>query len=157
MSRSPAAPRAFDAEEVVTSAPPVALPAPSTPALSKLPATPPATGVDLTHVEAFGDLPDDARDAFARAAVVQDLAPDQEVSGFALALVLEGAVDLSATIVDACAKRLEAGAVLRKPGRPRAKCSERQASSRDPRTSAPDRGWRTSYAPPATCFRPWSA
>jgi hypothetical protein len=116
MSRSPAAPRAFDAEEVVTSAPPVALPAPSKPALSKQPATPPATGVDLTHVEAFGDLPDDARDAFARAAVVQDLAPDQEVSGFALALVLEGGVDLSATIVDACAKRLEAGAVLRARG-----------------------------------------
>jgi hypothetical protein len=116
MSRSPAAPRAFEAEEVVTSAPPVALPAPSTPALSNLPAPPPTTRVDLTHVEAFGDLPDDARDAFARAAVVQDLAPAQEVSGFALALVLEGGVDLSATIVDACAKRLEAGAVLRARG-----------------------------------------
>jgi hypothetical protein len=116
MSRSPAAPRAFDAEEVVTSAPPMALPAPSTPSLSKLPATPPRAGVDLTHVEAFGDLPDDARDAFARAAVVRDLARDQEVSGFALALVLEGGVDLSATIVDVCAKRLDAGAVLRARG-----------------------------------------
>jgi hypothetical protein len=75
-----------------------------------------ANGVDLSGVEALSDLPDDARLAFAQAATVQALAREDEVSGFALALVLEGAVDLSATIVDAPAQRLEAGAVLRARG-----------------------------------------
>ena len=75
-----------------------------------------ANGVDLSGVEALSDLPDDARLAFAEAATVQALAREDEVSGFALALVLEGAVDLSATIVDAAAQRLEAGAVLRARG-----------------------------------------
>ena len=52
-----------------------------------------ANGVDLSGVEALSDLPDDARLAFAQAATVQVLAREDEVSGFALALVLEGAVD----------------------------------------------------------------
>jgi hypothetical protein len=73
-------------------------------------------GVDLSRVEALSDLPDDARLAFAQAATVQTLAREDEVSGFALALVLDGSVDLSATIVDAAAQRLEAGAVLRARG-----------------------------------------
>ncbi len=72
--------------------------------------------IDLSEVEALSDLPDDARLAFGRAARVQTLARDDEVSGFALALVLEGTVDLSATIVDTAALRLEAGAVLRARG-----------------------------------------
>lgn len=72
--------------------------------------------MDLTSVEAFADLPDDAREAFATAATVQPLGKDEEVSGFALALVLEGQVDLTATIVDAPAVRLKAGEVLRARG-----------------------------------------
>jgi hypothetical protein len=83
---------------------------------SKPPTMPPTAGVDLTNVEAFGDLPDDARDAFADAATVQGLARDEEVSGFALAFVVEGTVEVAATIVDAPASRLEAGAVLRSRG-----------------------------------------
>jgi hypothetical protein len=140
---APAAPtaavaaRAFDADEVVTSAPPVDKPSkapgakpprppppvvrkapppppPSRPSLK--PQTPPTTGVDLASIEAFADLPDDAREAFARAATVQPLGKDEEVSGFALALVLEGQVDLTATIVDAPAVRLKAKDVLRARG-----------------------------------------
>ena len=42
-------------------------------------------GVDLSGVEAFADLPDDARDTFAVAAVITDLKKDEECSGFALA------------------------------------------------------------------------
>ncbi len=72
--------------------------------------------MDLTNVEAFADLPDDAREAFAKAATMQPLGKDEEVSGFALALVLEGQVDLTATIVDAPAVRLKAGDVLRARG-----------------------------------------
>jgi hypothetical protein len=98
------------------SAPPAAQAAP--PAVSPAPAdpVPPSAGVDLANVEALGDLPDDAREAFAAAAKVQELGIDDEVSGFALALVLEGSVDLAATIVDTPAERLEPGAILRARG-----------------------------------------
>jgi hypothetical protein len=83
---------------------------------SRPPSAMPTQGVDLSRVDALTDLPDDARDAFASAATVQDLARDEEVSGFALALVIEGAVDLAATIVDASALKLDAGSVLRSRG-----------------------------------------
>jgi hypothetical protein len=136
---------AFDSDEVVTSAPPVVrvppppplplvMPTPA-PALtpppsfrpeavalqwprtpSRPPSAMPTRGVDLSRVEALTDLPDDARDALAAAAVVQDLGRDEEVSGFALAYVIDGSVDLAATIVDASALKLDAGAVLRSRG-----------------------------------------
>jgi len=159
---APGRPR-FEADEVVTSAPPVSVrasepklavpprrsppparppprpeppPPPSSRALQPPPlpveapvaaAAPPAgsgeaaakpvgNGVDLSAIEAFSDLPDDARDAFAGAATVQTLAREDEVLGFALALVLDGSVDVSATIVDAAAQRMSAGAVLRARG-----------------------------------------
>jgi hypothetical protein len=77
---------------------------------------PPTGGVDLSQVESLSDLPDDARDEFARAATVHQLAHDEEVSGFALAVVLDGTVTVSATIVDAPARRLQVGTVLRARG-----------------------------------------
>jgi hypothetical protein len=80
------------------------------------PPLPGQAGLDLSSIEALADLPEDARAAFARAAALKTLARDDEVSGFALALVLEGGVDLAATIVDAPAVRLEAGQVLRSRG-----------------------------------------
>jgi CRP-like cAMP-binding protein len=83
---------------------------------SRPPSAMPKHGVDLSHVEAFGDLPDDAREAFADAATVQELVRDEEVAGFALALVVEGTVDLAATIVDSSALTVHAGAVLRSRG-----------------------------------------
>jgi hypothetical protein len=80
------------------------------------PAQPTKGAIDLSQVEALSDLPDDARAAFAVAAKVQVLAREDEVSGFALALVLEGEVDVSATIVDAAAQRMGPGAVMRARG-----------------------------------------
>jgi hypothetical protein len=136
-------PPEFETDEVVTSAPMVAAnpaesPSPAVPAdvppvpppprsaarlvPPPLPPEPPASsnapsnGIDLSQVEGLSDLPDDARLEFANAATIQGLAREDEVSGFALALVLEGSVDLSATIVDAAAQRLNAGAVLRARG-----------------------------------------
>jgi hypothetical protein len=129
----------FETEEVVTSAPPLGRPklaqsAPPKPPRAKSPrpppvplppmrarmlskpVAPPTTGVDLTSVDTLSDLPDDARGAFAKAATVHELALDEEIAGFALALVLEGGVDVSATIVDAPALRLVAGSVLRARG-----------------------------------------
>lgn len=75
-----------------------------------------AAKLDLDAVEAFADLPDDARTAFAAAAKVSTLDEGEEVSGFALAFILEGTVDVAATMVDAPAARLAAGAVLRSRG-----------------------------------------
>ena len=72
--------------------------------------------LDLTTVDAFADLPDDAREAFAAAAQVSALGEGEEVSGFALAYMLSGTVDVAATMVDAPAARLEGGAVLRSRG-----------------------------------------
>lgn len=72
--------------------------------------------LDLEDVEAFADLPDDARVAFAAAAQVSALGEGEEVSSFALAYILSGSVDVAATMVDAPAARLEGGAVLRSRG-----------------------------------------
>jgi len=85
-----------------------------------LPSAPPARPrenvLDLEGVEALSDLPDDAREAFARAAQTHTLRRDEEVSRFALALVVRGTLDVSATIVDAPALRLEKNAILRSRG-----------------------------------------
>jgi len=72
--------------------------------------------VDLSNIDVFTDLPDDARDAFAKEAQVHSLGRDEEVSDFALALVIEGEFDVAATIVDASAERIRTGAVLRSQG-----------------------------------------
>ncbi len=72
--------------------------------------------VVLDDVEAFADLPDDARLAFASAARVTELAEGEEVSSFALAYIVSGSVDVAATMVDAPAARLHSGAVLRSRG-----------------------------------------
>jgi len=72
--------------------------------------------LDLDSVDAFADLPDDARVAFAAAAAVSVLGEGEEVSSFALAYIVSGTVDVAATMVDAPAARLAAGAVLRSRG-----------------------------------------
>ena len=72
--------------------------------------------LDLENVEAFADLPDDARIAFAAAAKVSTLAESEEVSSFALAYVITGALDVASMLVDAPAFRLRAGNVLRSRG-----------------------------------------
>jgi hypothetical protein len=92
------------------------------PAASVSPSTPPtrphagATLLDLAAVEALGDLPDDAREAFALAATMHAVALEEEVSHFALALVVDGEIDVASTIVEAPAMRLERNAVLRSRG-----------------------------------------
>ena len=108
------------AEEVVTSAPAIASQETRRP---EPPRTVPSpidfqggAELDLSQVDALSDLPDDAREAFAAAAEVRELVENEEVSGFALALILEGSVDIAATFVDTPAHRLEAGGVIRARG-----------------------------------------
>lgn len=102
-----------------TPTPPAGTPTPSPAAVPPSPPTDPELGakkLDLDDVEAFADLPDDAREAFAAAAEVSALGEGEEVSSFALAYILSGSVDVAATMVDAPAARLTAGAVLRSRG-----------------------------------------
>jgi hypothetical protein len=75
-----------------------------------------AEAPDLSGVEGLSDLPDDVRDAFAKRGKVHDLERGDEVSDFALAVVLKGPIDVGAAAVDAPAARLDAGAVLRNRG-----------------------------------------
>jgi hypothetical protein len=104
-----------DDEEVEP--PGVAVPDFSAPPPPLIASAPPAAAtLNLEGVESFADLPDDARAAFAAAAIVSDLAEGEEVSHFALAYVLAGNFDVSATMVDAPAVRIAAGAVLRSRG-----------------------------------------
>jgi hypothetical protein len=72
--------------------------------------------LNLDTVDAFADLPDDARTAFAAAATLHSLGEGEEILGFALAYVIGGAFDVAATMVDAAAVRLAQGTVLRARG-----------------------------------------
>ncbi len=109
---------AEDDEPPTPAAPEVAVPDFSAPPPPLVVSQPPAAqaALDLEGVEAFADLPDDARAAFAAAATISKLADGEEVSHFALAYVLAGSVDVSATMVDAPAARISKGAVLRSRG-----------------------------------------
>ncbi len=77
-----------------------------------------AEGPSLTldGVEAFFDLPDEARRAFAQSATLRRFSEGEQFGSFALVYVLEGAVEVSATVVDAPAARLTKGNVLRARG-----------------------------------------
>jgi hypothetical protein len=116
----PAPPAPIPAEPPAPAAPmPAEPPAPAAaaaPSASPEPSAAELPALDLESVEAFADLPDDARVAFAAAATLHALAEGEEVSHFALAYVVSGAFDVSATMVDAPALRLETGAVLRARG-----------------------------------------
>lgn len=79
-------------------------------------ADPGAPALNLDNVDAFADLPDDARSAFAAAATLHSLAEGEEIGAFALAYVVSGCFDVAATVVDAPAVRLADGAVLRARG-----------------------------------------
>jgi hypothetical protein len=105
----------------VASTPPVPVISAPPPVVSAPPAASTATevvpaGLSLDDVEAFADLPDDARTAFAAAATLHTLAEGEELGSFALAYVLSGSFDVAATMVDAPAVRLAEGAVLRARG-----------------------------------------
>jgi hypothetical protein len=115
-ARPPPPPPAPAAVAAPRAPPPARRPASSSARVSRPPSLAPTTGVDLTNIEALSDLPDDAREAFARAAKVQELSEEEELTGFALALVLDGAVDLAGADVETPAQRLAAGAVLRTRG-----------------------------------------
>ncbi len=97
--------------------PPASDPAvPTPPPAAQVELGAPPSSVDLSEVEVFADLPDDSRDAFAKAAIITSLRRGEEVPASALALVLEGELDVSASVVDAPALTLVVGHVMRSRG-----------------------------------------
>lgn len=72
--------------------------------------------LDLDGVEAFADLPDDERIAFARKAQIVELVEGAEVPFSALAYIVSGDVEACASVADAPAMTLKAGEVLRNRG-----------------------------------------
>jgi hypothetical protein len=124
ISIPPSAPGDVEAISIPPAAPPVRI-AESAPPVAAMEAPEPAPApapveaspaLDLDSVDAFADLPDDARSAFAAAATLHSLAEGEEIGSFALAYVLSGSFDVAATVVDAPAVRLASGAVLRARG-----------------------------------------
>ncbi len=72
---------------------------------------------ELSGVEGLADLPDDVREAFAGRSVLHDLDRNEIVSEFALALVLDGEVDVSSADADSPrAARVRRGEPLRSRG-----------------------------------------
>ncbi len=66
----------------------------------------------LDEVDAFADLPVDAQIELARVARIEALGPDEEVSAFGAALLLEGEAVVCATLVDAAACRVARASIV---------------------------------------------
>ena len=79
------------------------------------PAAPRATaigGIELGWVPGLEDLPEESQQDLVAAAEVHELGADEEVSGFELALVLEGAVAVMPSIADVAAARAGRGELI---------------------------------------------
>ena len=77
---------------------------------------PPQPRLELRDLEAFLLLDGPQRDDLGRPAQVSILAPNDEVTGFALALVLKGQVNVAATVAEAPAMRAHPGELVRSGG-----------------------------------------
>lgn len=73
--------------------------------------------LDIGTIDVFADLPEDARDEFSRAALVQPLGLNEVLSGFALVILLDGGVDVVSTKVRAPAERLSPNVPVMSLGR----------------------------------------
>lgn len=100
-------------DNVVTSAPPLEAPPLEAPAEHTIPAPPPAFSLDAP---AFADLPDENRDAFARAGTVHHLQQDEEVPATALCYVIDGDIRVASAVADAAGVTLHAQDVMRARG-----------------------------------------
>ncbi len=89
---------------------------PPTPMPPPLVETPDERKLDLSHADAFADMPDDTRREFERQATLHELHTDEEVSGFALAWVESGEVAVMSLVSDIPAVCLKPGQVLRSRG-----------------------------------------
>lgn len=87
-------------------------PAKAPPAPEPAKAAPKLGDVSLDEVSGLGDLPVDAQEELVRAARIEALGPDEEVSGFGVGVLIEGEAVVCATIVDAPACKVIRGALV---------------------------------------------
>jgi hypothetical protein len=107
----------FESDEVVTSAPPLAaLESESRFAIASARTTMPDVDVDLDAIAEFADVPDEARQAFARAATTCLLSRGDELTAFAAALVITGVLEVAPTVNAVPVKRFAAGSVVLRRG-----------------------------------------
>ncbi|MBM4361262.1 MAG: hypothetical protein FJ104_01185 [Deltaproteobacteria bacterium] len=69
-------------------------------------------GCDLASLRGFEDLPEEAQQALAAGASVAELGAEEEVSGFAAAVVTAGSVGLMPAVADVAVAVVDAGGVL---------------------------------------------
>jgi hypothetical protein len=81
-------------------APELPEPEPVPPPPPSVPSEPYVAGISLAEIRGFEDFPPETQLELARGALVERLATEEEVSGFGLALVLRGAVNVMPTIAD---------------------------------------------------------
>jgi hypothetical protein len=67
--------------------------------------------IDLSGIDAFADMPADARDRFARSARVASVPLGENWTDFVLAVVIEGSFDVSSTTRSVAARRLDKNGV----------------------------------------------
>lgn len=86
---------------------PDSIPAAASPAAAAGPEAstlaPEISGIALSAVAGLQDLPEDAQAELVRTAAIQELNADEEISGFGLALVLDGSVAVMPTVADVAA------------------------------------------------------
>jgi hypothetical protein len=68
--------------------------------------------IKLADISAFGDLPAEVHDLLTEVARIEELAKDEEVSGFGATLIVQGEAVVSATIVDTPAHRAPRGTLI---------------------------------------------
>lgn len=88
-------------------------------------------GIELGSVPGLEDLPEESQQDLVSAAQVHALGPDEEVSGFELALVLEGAVAVMPAIADVAAVQARRGDLIFSEGHLEEGVPIRVVASRD--------------------------
>jgi|GEM_PF-829033 len=108
--------------------------------------------VVLGGYDAFADMPEDELAALEDHAEVQHLARDEESSGFGLALVVDGEVNVAAIVSDIVATRLGPGSVLRNRGTVRGAVDVRLIGASDKAVVAT---WSEAVIQDALAALPW--
>ncbi|MEO7328364.1 MAG: hypothetical protein ABI193_07290, partial [Minicystis sp.] len=110
---APSVPPPAPAKVAARPAPPPATPSKAPPPPAVAPAEPPSLGsVPLEDVDPFGDLPPDVQMQLVDLALTRTLAPDEAITGFGTALLLEGEATVTATGSEAPASRAVRGTLI---------------------------------------------
>ena len=111
-------------------------------------------GVLLADVAGLQDLPEEAQLELVKQVRIEELGPEEEVSSFAVALVLEGWVNIMPTVADAACARAQRGEVVFTRGTLDERVALRVVSGHDQTRVAV---WEEQALTAATADCPWVA